>query len=100
MTEHKNLHEHAKSIEQKSDTQNSYPKGYCPNCWGREEYGGNFYEEVAKRNMNALDDKYDSGWVDNYAVTHLKGAQLEDKGNAFACPTCAARFVKVEDQSN
>lgn len=22
------------------------PEGYCPNCWGFQEYSGNFYEAI------------------------------------------------------
>ncbi len=95
MTEHKNLQEHAEKIKQKSDVQNSFPKGYCPNCWGRQEYGGNFYDEVVKKNTNALEDKYDTGWVEHYATTHLKGVELVEKDDAYNCPTCQARFIKA-----
>ena len=36
-----------------SETKNETPEGVCPNCWGREEYGGQFYEAIKNRGIDA-----------------------------------------------
>jgi hypothetical protein len=40
-------------LEKRADN-NPVPEGYCPNCWGREEYGGKFYSAIKKENGKCL----------------------------------------------
>jgi len=44
-----------------SNKQTDAPEGVCPNCWGREEYEGKFFEAVNKHGK-------DLGWVQEYVV--------------------------------
>lgn len=64
------------------------PDGYCPNCWGRSEYGGKFYEAVKNNNVTINDSNPDVGWIQDYAATHLSGIKLQPQGDDLVCPTC------------
>ena len=48
------------------------PEGFCPNCWGREEYGGQFYERVKQENLNAHTKDSNVGWVQSYGSRCVK----------------------------
>ena len=32
----------------KDDYKSKSPEGFCPNCWGRQEYSGKFFEALKK----------------------------------------------------
>ncbi|MDM9630685.1 hypothetical protein [Robiginitalea aurantiaca] len=68
------------------------PEGYCPNCWGRQEYGGEFYEAV--RNYSHDVDAHDphDGWVLDYAKKHLDGIQLVREDDHKVCQNCKVTY--------
>jgi hypothetical protein len=68
------------------------PEGVCPNCWGREEYGGKFYEAVKNRGIDATHPNKSAGWIQEYAETHLKGIHLTQKGDQQVCQTCKISY--------
>lgn len=68
------------------------PKGYCPNCWGNQEYGGQFFEAVRNHGIDINTDNPDIGWIQDYAEKHLAGIKLEDHGDEYVCPTCKITY--------
>ena len=68
--------------------QNDTPESFCPNCWGRQEYQGEFREALAREEvtLNNVDQK--KGWVDAYAAKFLYGIRLKKQGNKTVCPSC------------
>ncbi len=68
------------------------PEGYCPNCWGRQEYGGEFYEAVRNysHDVNAHDPH--DGWVLDYAKKHLDGIQLVREDDHKVCQNCKVTY--------
>ena len=68
--------------------QSTSPASVCPNCWGRQEYQGQFKEAIQKEEitLNNIDQK--KGWIDAYAAKNLHGIRLEKKGNKIVCPSC------------
>ncbi len=70
----------------KKSTTTEAPEGYCPNCWGYQEYGGNFYEAVAK------EPAVEVGWVQNYADKHLSEIQLIEKDDMRICEKCKVTY--------
>jgi len=91
MTISERLIEFVKKSPKEADT----PEGFCPNCWGREEYGGKFYEAILN-NRTDIDDKDSKiGWVQEYANKHLLSIALENQGEEMACPKCKMNY-KVE----
>ncbi len=74
------------------------PNGVCPNCWGRDEYGGRFYERVQQENLNINSKTSNVGWVAAYANKHLLGIVLKRKGNgaSLVCEACQTSFQHTE----
>ncbi|MGB5238695.1 MAG: hypothetical protein WBN59_13785 [Flavobacteriaceae bacterium] len=68
------------------------PEGLCPNCWGRQEYGGNFYEAVKNHGLDVNTKQPEIGWIKDYAEKHLKGIRLETTDDSVACPSCKISY--------
>ena len=68
------------------------PEGVCPNCWGRQEYSGRFFDAMKNEgiDVNRLSEK--KGWVQDYAEKHLAGIKLESIGNESVCPKCKVSY--------
>jgi len=79
----------------KSQEENATPEGMCPNCWGREEYGGKFYERVQQENLNVNSKESNVGWVSAYANKHLMGIALQRRndGKELVCQKCKTSFA-------
>jgi hypothetical protein len=66
--------------------------GYCPNCWGSQEYGGQVYEAIVnqKADINTITQK--QGWVQAYASEFLQGIRLQKDEAGYVCPKCKVRY--------
>jgi len=64
------------------------PESFCPNCWGRQEYEGEFKEAAKEAEITLTNIDQKKGWIDAYASKNLYGIKLEKKGNKIVCPTC------------
>jgi hypothetical protein len=81
-------------LKQKAEgNENIAPEGFCPNCWGKQEYGGNFYEAVEKENIDLNNVKARKGWIQAYAAEHLEGIKLKatTPGN-YECQICKVSY--------
>lgn len=72
------------------------PEGFCPNCWGKQEYGGNFYEAVEKEQIDLNNVNERKGWIQAYATEHLEGIKLHktEKG-VYECQTCKLTYEEL-----
>lgn len=72
------------------------PEGFCPNCWGRQEYGGQFYEaiKVNAPNLNANDTN--NGWIQDYVNKNLSEIVLKPKDHELVCNNCKIAYNKIE----
>ena len=84
------LIEHLKKSPEykKGDT----PVGYCPNCWGTQEYGKKFYEAVKNYNVDINSSNPNVGWVQEYANKHLSGILLRPKNDKVVCQGCKLSY--------
>lgn len=78
--------------ERQAKPEKKAPEGLCPNCWGRQEYGGNFYEAVKNHGLDVNTKQPEVGWIKDYAEKHLKGIRLETKDDSVACPSCKISY--------
>ena len=83
-----------KSTIAKGPEVKSAPDGLCPNCWGRQEFGGQFYDSVKVEGIdtNNIDSK--KGWVLAYAEVHLTGIRLREDDAQLVCNNCKMRYEK------
>ena len=70
----------------KSDKKDSgkAPEGICPNCWGKQEWEGNFYKKIKANNITPQHDTYDS-------FIHKIAEKLDKitlKDDVLICETC------------
>ena len=72
------------------------PQGICPNCWGREEYGGHFYERLKNHGVDINSSDPDIGWINDYAEKHLRGIKLHEEEGALVCSKCKYSFKQVD----
>ena len=72
------------------------PEGLCPNCWGRQEYGGQFFEKLKNHTTDINKDEPEIGWITDYAEKHLKGIKLNHIDGALVCATCKYSFRPVD----
>lgn len=85
----------AKSIIQflqSPNTDQKAPEGLCPNCWGRTEYEGKFYEAAKNENVNINQANEQIGWIQDYANKYLSGITLQPKDDELICQTCQLTY--------
>lgn len=64
------------------------PEGVCPNCWGEQEWEGEYYKFMKGQNGNPSDDTYNS-FVQDVA---RKLDKITIKENAYTCETCKMNY--------
>ncbi len=80
-------------LKKKGNTElDDVPAGLCPNCWGREEYGGKFYEAVKKNDTDINSKSPNVGWIQDYANKNLSGIRVEHENEQYICPTCTVGY--------
>jgi len=68
------------------------PDGYCPNCWGRQEYEGEFLKAIHHENIDLNNVNAKKGWIQAYAAERLEGIKLAPKGKILECQTCKLTY--------
>ncbi len=73
-------------------------EGFCPNCWGRQEYQGKFKEAVIDKNKDVLsgDPAAQKAFVQKFVDDNLTGIRLKAEGGGLSCPSCKVRYKKGE----
>jgi hypothetical protein len=65
-------------------------EGYCPNCWGKQEYQNEIYAAAEKANIDLNNIDLKRGWIQAYAARYLQALKLIDKDGEKVCLTCKA----------
>ena len=64
------------------------PDGVCPNCWGREEWEGNFYKHIKANNITPETNTYNN-FIKKVASKLDKITLKED---TYECTTCNVKY--------
>ncbi len=64
------------------------PEGVCPNCWGKQEWDGEYYQFIKGEGGDPSKDTYTSFIKD---VTR-KLDKITIQKDSYTCETCATRF--------
>ena len=64
------------------------PPGYCPNCWGRQEYAGKFLDKMEEERIDLNNVSEKLGWIQAHAVKHFEGIKIHETHDKFECPSC------------
>ena len=76
----------------KVETEDKTPKGFCPNCWGEQEYDNQVRELYKDRQINVNNHNENYAFIQDFMVTHLNGIHLKKGNNSFECPTCKVKY--------
>lgn len=68
------------------------PENYCPNCWGKQEYGGEFYDAVKNEGIDVNNMDQHKGWIQEYAEKNLVGIKLKKNPEGYVCPNCKLSY--------
>jgi len=79
-------------ISSKNKENTDVPDGLCPNCWGRQEYSGKFYEAAINHKVNHFDHDPKVGWVQEYVDKNLKGIELQKDVDGLVCANCKLSY--------
>ncbi len=75
-----------------SETKGKVPEGYCPNCWGEQEYDKQIRKLYVDKQIDINNHEENHAFIQDFVVTHLSGIQLRKGNNSFECPTCKRSF--------
>ena len=64
------------------------PEGVCPNCWGREEWEGDFYKHIKAKNITPESNTYNN--FINKVVSKLDKITLKE--DTYECTTCNIKY--------
>jgi len=64
------------------------PEGVCPNCWGRQEWEGNYYKLLKARNITPESNTYNN-FI--YEVAS-KLDKITLKEDSYECTTCNVKY--------
>jgi hypothetical protein len=64
------------------------PEGICPNCWGKQEWDGEYYKFVKGENGNPSKDTYNS-FVKDVA---RKLDKIIINKDTYTCETCNIKY--------
>jgi excinuclease UvrABC ATPase subunit len=74
------------------DFSNNTPEGFCPNCWGTQEYSDKIRVLYEDKQIDVNNHKAHYAFIQDFVVTHLKGIHLIKGNNSFECPTCHTKY--------
>ena len=64
------------------------PEGVCPNCWGKQEWEGEFYSKIKANNITPDNKTYDS--FINEVASKLEKITLKE--DLLICETCKTSY--------
>jgi hypothetical protein len=71
------------------NTSNKAPQGICPNCWGKQEWDGDFYKLNKGNKLVGNDQTYNS-FINKIVESNISGIAV-NKDN-HECETCKISY--------
>lgn len=76
----------------KEETAGKAPRGFCPNCWGEQEYDQMIRKMYEDKQIDVNNHKANHAFIRDFVVTHVEGIHLVKIDNGWQCPTCGRIF--------
>ena len=76
----------------KEDTTTNPPEGFCPNCWGQQDYNNQIRELYKDQQVDVNNHAANYAFIQKFVVTHLDGIHLKKGNNGLECPTCHTKY--------
>jgi len=74
----------------KNESTDEAPEGVCPNCWGKQDWDGEFYKIIKANNITPESHRY-TNFI-HEVVKKLDKITL--KKDTYTCETCKHSFKK------
>ena len=74
------------------EIQGKSPEGYCPNCWGTQEYDNEIRELYKDKQIDVNNHEANYAFIQDFVVKHIDGIKLKRGKNSLDCPTCHTSF--------
>ena len=69
-------------------TKGKSPEGYCPNCWGEQQYDNEIRELYKDKQVDVNNHQANHAFIQDFVVNHIDGIKLKKGNNGYECPTC------------
>ncbi len=64
------------------------PDGYCPNCWGEQEYDSKIRTLVHDLQVDVNNKAALNSFIKDFNIKYLDGIKLQKDKLGFYCPHC------------
>ena len=65
------------------------PDGVCPNCWGKQEWDGQFYNLKKGNKLSHKDDTYNN-FINKIVESNIAGVKISD--DTYTCTSCKLNY--------
>jgi len=72
----------------KEITDGKTPEGFCPNCWGKQEYDKNIRALYKEKQIDVNNKKANYAFIQKFVVKYVDGIQLKKEKPEWECPSC------------
>lgn len=76
----------------KQETKGQAPEGFCPNCWGNQEYDGQIREMYEDKQIDVNNHEANYAFIQKFVVKHVDGIHLKKGKDSLDCPTCRVKY--------
>jgi hypothetical protein len=76
----------------KEETKNEAPEGWCPNCWGTQEYDDQIREMYVDKQIDVNNHEANHAFIQKFVVKNLDGIHLKSGIKGYECPTCHTKY--------
>ena len=65
------------------------PEGICPNCWGKQEWDGEFYEFMKGSKNEKRNETYNN-FINKIVESNIDGIAINK--DTYTCKTCSVNY--------
>lgn len=73
-----------------NESTGSAPEGICPNCWGKQQWEGEFYE-FSKGSKNEKRDETYNNFINKIVESNIEGIAIQK--DTYTCKTCNVNYT-------
>lgn len=70
-------------------TSKKTPEGICPNCWGKQEWEGEFYKQNKGNKLIGNDQTYNN-FINKIVESNVSGIAISEDN--YKCETCKTSY--------
>ena len=74
------------------ETTGKTPEGYCPNCWGNQEYAHKIREMYEDKQIDVNNHEENYAFIQDFIITYIEGIKLKKGSSGLECPTCKLKY--------